>query len=141
MEKFGIHLLMLFHVYLVPQFKSRCSKALIERLTIENVVDVLQLARLSNEPDLHLKCLEILQVIDESELKRRSVGKNKTCIFSVKGCGNSSNSILPSANYLLQPVKFHFADDSMDDIGLEDFMMAEQLSLVFTKEIVILLIE
>lgn len=95
MEKFGIHLLALSHVYLVPQLKSRCSKALIERLTIENVVDVLQLARLCDAPDLYLKCvklvsnsfkavektegwkflqtndpfleLEILQVIDESE--------------------------------------------------------------------------
>lgn len=106
MEKFGIHLLALSHVYLVPQLKSRCSKALIERLTIENVVDVLQLARLCDAPDLYLKCvklvsnsfkavektegwkflqtndpfleLEILQVIDESEsLRKRSRKRRK----------------------------------------------------------------
>ncbi|CAH1423246.1 unnamed protein product [Lactuca virosa] len=105
MEKFGIHLLALSHVYLVPQLKSRCSKALIERLTIENVVDVLQLARLCDAPDLYLKCvklvskgfkavektegwkflqtndpfleLEILQVIDESESLRKRNRKRR----------------------------------------------------------------
>ncbi|CAI9272557.1 unnamed protein product [Lactuca saligna] len=150
MEKFGIHLLALFHVYQVPQLKSCCSKALIERLTIENLVDVLQLARLCNAPDLHLKCvklvsnsfksvektegwkflhtndpfleLEILQIIDESEsLRKRSKKRKKEqnfylqlseamdclehiCTEGAKGCGISSNSIIPSANYLIQPM-------------------------------------
>lgn len=73
------------------------------RLTIENVVDVLQLARLCDAPDLYLKCmnlvysnfksventegwkfvsyhdplleLEILQFIDEKELVCFGVGK------------------------------------------------------------------
>lgn len=60
LEKFGIHLLALSHVYMVPQLKTRCTKALIERLTIENVVDVLQLARLCDAPDLYLKCMKLI---------------------------------------------------------------------------------
>ncbi|KAJ0755175.1 putative chromatin remodeling & transcription regulator BTB-POZ family [Helianthus annuus] len=99
MEKYGIHLLALSHVYLVPKLKSQCTKELIQRLTIENVVDVLQLARLCDAPDLYLKCmklvsnkfkaveetegwkflqnhdpffeLEILQFIDETESRRK----------------------------------------------------------------------
>ncbi|XP_059657225.1 BTB/POZ and TAZ domain-containing protein 1-like [Cornus florida] len=99
MEKYGIHLLALSHVYLVPHLKQRCTKGLIQRLTIENVVDVLQLARLCDAPDLYLKCmklvnnsfkaveetegwkflqnhdplleLEVLQFIDETELRRK----------------------------------------------------------------------
>ncbi|KAI7748846.1 hypothetical protein M8C21_024933, partial [Ambrosia artemisiifolia] len=99
MEKYGVHLLALSHVYLVPRLKSQCTKALIERLTIDNVVDTLQLARLCDAPDLYLKCmklvsksfnsvektegwkfvqnhdpfleLEILQFIDETESRRK----------------------------------------------------------------------
>ncbi|GMJ05847.1 BTB and TAZ domain protein 1 [Hibiscus trionum] len=58
MEKYGIHLLVLSHVYLVPQLKQRCTRGVGERLTVENVVDVLQLARLCDAPDLYLKCLK-----------------------------------------------------------------------------------
>ncbi|KAI3802531.1 hypothetical protein L1987_30664 [Smallanthus sonchifolius] len=60
MEKFGIHLLALAHVYLVPQLKTQCTKALIGRLTVESVVDVLQLARLCDAPDLYLKCMKVI---------------------------------------------------------------------------------
>lgn len=105
MAKYGIHLLALSHVYLVPQLKSRCTKALIERLTIENVTDVLQLAKLCDAPDLYLKCmklvsksfkaveqtegwkflqnndpfleLEILQFIDEAETRKKSCMKHR----------------------------------------------------------------
>ncbi|KAD4585624.1 hypothetical protein R6Q59_035839 [Mikania micrantha] len=104
LKKYGIHLLALAHVYLVPQLKAQCTKALIGRLTIENVVDVLQLARLCDAPDLHLKCmklisnrfksveqtegwkflqnndpyleLEILKFIDEVESRRKSTRKH-----------------------------------------------------------------
>ncbi|KAJ0587066.1 putative chromatin remodeling & transcription regulator BTB-POZ family [Helianthus annuus] len=104
MEKFGIHLLALAHVYLVPQLKAQCTKALIGRLTVENVVDILQLARLCDAPDLYLKCmkvisnrfksveeteawkflqnndpfleLEILKFIDEVESRRKSTRKH-----------------------------------------------------------------
>lgn len=60
LKKYAIHLLALSHVYLVPQLKQRCTRALAEHLTIENVVDVLQLARLCDAPDLHLKCMNML---------------------------------------------------------------------------------
>ncbi|XP_071733357.1 BTB/POZ and TAZ domain-containing protein 1-like [Rutidosis leptorrhynchoides] len=104
MESFGIHLLALAHVYLVPTLKMKCTKFLIRRLTIENVVDDLQLARLCDAPDLYLKCmklisnrfksvketegwkflhnndpfleLEILKFIDETESRRKSTRKH-----------------------------------------------------------------
>lgn len=60
MEKYGIHLLALSHVYLVPQLKQRCTRELSRRLNTENVLDVLQLARLCDAPDLYLKCMKML---------------------------------------------------------------------------------
>ncbi|XP_065866485.1 BTB/POZ and TAZ domain-containing protein 1-like [Euphorbia lathyris] len=54
------HLLALSHVYLVPQLKERCIKDMSQRLTVENVVDVLQLARLCDAPDLYLKCMKLI---------------------------------------------------------------------------------
>lgn len=60
LEKHGIHLLALSHVYMVPQLKAMCTKDLAQRLTIESVVDVLQLARLCNAPDLYLKCMKFV---------------------------------------------------------------------------------
>ncbi|KAK1387684.1 hypothetical protein POM88_015862 [Heracleum sosnowskyi] len=48
------------HVYLVPQLKQRCTKALAQELTIENVVDVLQLAKLCDAPGLYLKCMKLV---------------------------------------------------------------------------------
>ncbi|KAK7330577.1 hypothetical protein VNO77_24772 [Canavalia gladiata] len=60
MDKYGMHLLALSHVYLVPQLKQRCIKGLAQRLTTENVVDVLQLARLCDAPDLYLRCMMLL---------------------------------------------------------------------------------
>ncbi|XP_059300015.1 BTB/POZ and TAZ domain-containing protein 1-like [Lycium ferocissimum] len=61
MKKHGIHLLALSHVYLVPVLKHRCTKALAEQLTTENIVDMLQLARLCDAPDLYLKCMKFLR--------------------------------------------------------------------------------
>ncbi|KAL7115423.1 hypothetical protein ACP275_04G183300 [Erythranthe tilingii] len=60
MEKYGIHLLALSHVYMVPQLKQRCAKGLAQHMTVENVVDVLQLSRLFDVPDLYLKCMKFL---------------------------------------------------------------------------------
>lgn len=122
MEKYGMHLLALSHVYLVPQLKSRCTKALIERLTIENVTDVLQLAKLCDAPDLYLKCmklvsksfkaveetegwkflqnndpfleLEILQFIDEAETVRTT---NLVCLVILR----SSKLARLTADYLI----------------------------------------
>ncbi|XP_017250264.2 BTB/POZ and TAZ domain-containing protein 1 [Daucus carota subsp. sativus] len=105
MEKFGIHLLALSHVYLVPKLKRRCTKALAQQLTVENVVDVLQLTRLCDAPDLYFKSmklidenfkavehtegwqflqqndpfleLEILQFIEEAELRKKNTKKHR----------------------------------------------------------------
>ncbi|KFK25757.1 hypothetical protein AALP_AA8G155500 [Arabis alpina] len=99
MEKYGIHLLALSHVYMVAKLKQRCTKGVGEIVTVENVVDVLQLARLCDAPDLCLKCmrlihskfktveqtegwkfiqehdpfleLDILQFIDDAELRKK----------------------------------------------------------------------
>ncbi|XP_023001280.1 BTB/POZ and TAZ domain-containing protein 1-like [Cucurbita maxima] len=60
LEKHGIHLLALSHVYMVPQLKAMCTKDLAQRLTIESVVDVLKLARLCNASDLYLKCMKFV---------------------------------------------------------------------------------
>jgi hypothetical protein len=90
---------------LVPQLKQRCTKDLAQRLTIEKVVDVLQLARLFDAPDLYLKCmklvykhfkaveategwkfvqdhdpwleLDILQFIDETESRKKRTRKHR----------------------------------------------------------------
>ncbi|CAJ1974995.1 unnamed protein product [Sphenostylis stenocarpa] len=71
MDKYGMHLLALSHVYLVTQLKQRCIKGLSERVNTENVVDVLQLARLCDAPDLYLKCVKHLtnhfKVVKETE--------------------------------------------------------------------------
>ncbi|XP_022137707.1 BTB/POZ and TAZ domain-containing protein 1-like [Momordica charantia] len=99
LRKYGIHLLALSHVYLVPHLKQRCSKQLARQLTIDSVVDILQLARMCDAPDLSLSCmkmvsshfkavektegwkflqehdpwleLQILQFMDESELRKK----------------------------------------------------------------------
>ncbi|PON85246.1 Voltage dependent potassium channel [Trema orientale] len=111
LEKYGIHLLALSHVYLVPQLKQECRKDLGQRLTVENVVDVLQLARLCDAPDLYLKCmklvsnhfkaveategwkflqdhdpwleLEILQFIDEAEKRKKRTRRHREaqCLY------------------------------------------------------------
>ncbi|KAG8362732.1 hypothetical protein BUALT_BualtUnG0046000 [Buddleja alternifolia] len=71
MEKYGIHLLALSHVYSVQQLKQRCTRGLVQRLTIDNVVDMLQLARLCDAPDLYLKCMRLLsdnfKAVEETE--------------------------------------------------------------------------
>lgn len=71
MEKYGIHLLALSHVYSVQQLKQICTKGLAKRLNVENVVDVLQLARLCDAPDLYLKCIRLLssnyKAVEETE--------------------------------------------------------------------------
>ncbi|KAL5544032.1 hypothetical protein UlMin_007816 [Ulmus minor] len=111
LEKYGIHLLALSHVYLVPELKQMCKKDLGQRLTTENVVDVLQLARLCDAPDLYLKCmklvslhfkavestegwkflqehdpwleLEILQFMDETEKRKKKTRRHREaqCLY------------------------------------------------------------
>ncbi|KAL3628929.1 hypothetical protein CASFOL_027975 [Castilleja foliolosa] len=105
MEKYGIHLLALSHVYAVQPLKRRCTSGLGKTLSVENVVDMLQLARLCDAPDLYLRCmkllsnhfgaveetegwkflqandpyleLEILQSIDESELMKKRTKRHR----------------------------------------------------------------
>ncbi|PIN18300.1 CREB binding protein/P300 [Handroanthus impetiginosus] len=105
MQKYGIHLLALSHVYLVPHLKQRCTRGLAKQLTIENVVDSLQLARLCDAPDLYIKCmkllsdnfkaveeteawkflqnhdpyleLEVLQFIDEAEMRKKRTRRHR----------------------------------------------------------------
>lgn len=71
MEQYGIHLLALSHVYSVPLLKRTCARGLAKRLSVENVVDVLQLARLCDAPDLYLKCMKLVQIkfksVEETE--------------------------------------------------------------------------
>ncbi|CAI0405561.1 unnamed protein product [Linum tenue] len=57
MEEFVVHLLVLSHVFVVPELKQICIESL-ERgfLTTENVVDILQLALLCDAPRLSLFC-------------------------------------------------------------------------------------
>ncbi|KAG5393052.1 hypothetical protein IGI04_023015 [Brassica rapa subsp. trilocularis] len=61
LEKYGIHLLALSHVYMVANLKQRCSRGVVDGLTAENVVDVLQLARLCDAPDVCLKSMRLIQ--------------------------------------------------------------------------------
>ncbi|KAJ8752020.1 hypothetical protein K2173_001046 [Erythroxylum novogranatense] len=105
LEKFGIHLLALSHVFVIPQLKHRCVKYIGQQLTIEKVVDVLKLASLCDAPDLYVKCmklisssfesvqktqgwkflqehdpqfeLEILQLIDESESRKKRTRRHR----------------------------------------------------------------
>uniref|UniRef100_A0A7C9DFK2 Histone acetyltransferase n=1 Tax=Opuntia streptacantha TaxID=393608 RepID=A0A7C9DFK2_OPUST len=105
LKKYGIHLLVLSHVFSVPKLKQRCTKGLTELLTVENVVDVLQLARLCDTAELFLKGmkfvgrklravqktegwkfiqkhdpwleLEILQFIEEDEMRKKRSRRQK----------------------------------------------------------------
>ncbi|KAL2348318.1 hypothetical protein Fmac_002318 [Flemingia macrophylla] len=57
MDEYVLHLLVLSHVYVVPHLKSECEQKLeLGLLTIDNVVDVFQLALLCDAPRLSLIC-------------------------------------------------------------------------------------
>ncbi|KAF3781994.1 BTB/POZ and TAZ domain-containing protein 1 [Nymphaea thermarum] len=60
MKKYGFHLLVLAHAFSLPTLKRACIRALAESLTVANVVDVMQLARLCDAPHLYLKCLKLI---------------------------------------------------------------------------------
>ncbi|XP_010932270.1 BTB/POZ and TAZ domain-containing protein 1 [Elaeis guineensis] len=60
MEKYGLHLLVLSHVFQVGWLKRACEAGLARRLTAEGVVDVLQLARECDAPGLYLRCMKLL---------------------------------------------------------------------------------
>ncbi|CAM8919169.1 unnamed protein product [Rhodiola kirilowii] len=60
MDKYGIHLLALSHVFLIPQLKQSVAKGLAKTLMKENVVDVLELAKLCDAPDISLICMKLI---------------------------------------------------------------------------------
>ncbi|CAM8981010.1 unnamed protein product [Rhodiola kirilowii] len=70
-DKYGVHLLVLSHVYMIPTLKQRCVKALADLLTTEDVVDKLKLARLCDAPQLYLKCMKMVahqfKAVDKTE--------------------------------------------------------------------------
>ncbi|RDX99821.1 BTB/POZ and TAZ domain-containing protein 4, partial [Mucuna pruriens] len=72
MDEFVLHLLVLSHVYMVPHLKRECEENLESGLlTIDNVVDVFQLALLCDAARLslicHRKVLKNFKVVSESE--------------------------------------------------------------------------
>ncbi|RWR96986.1 BTB/POZ and TAZ domain-containing protein 1-like protein [Cinnamomum micranthum f. kanehirae] len=60
MERHGIQLLVLSHVYQVRELKRACEVGLAGKLTAENVVDVLQLARECDAPYLSIRCMKFI---------------------------------------------------------------------------------
>ncbi|CAM6097270.1 unnamed protein product [Calypogeia fissa] len=61
MEDFVMQLLVLAHTYRVPSLKRICTQEFEQGLlTKENVVDVLQMARLCDAPRLHLLCYRMI---------------------------------------------------------------------------------
>lgn len=57
MKEFVLHLLVLSHGFVVPHLKRVCEKRLeLDFLTIDNLVDVFQLALLCDAPRLSLIC-------------------------------------------------------------------------------------
>lgn len=72
MEEFVLQLLVLSHVYVVPHLKRECEQKLeLGLLTIDNVVDVFQLALLCDAPRLSLIChrriLKNFKAVSETE--------------------------------------------------------------------------
>ncbi|KAG5061251.1 hypothetical protein JHK87_002280 [Glycine soja] len=72
MDEFVLPLLVLSHVYVVPHLKRECEQKLeLSLLTIDNVVDVFQLALLCDAPRLslicHRKVLKNFKVVSETE--------------------------------------------------------------------------
>ncbi|KAF7828623.1 BTB/POZ and TAZ domain-containing protein 4 [Senna tora] len=71
-KKFVLHLLVLSHAYVVPHLKRECEQILeLDFLTIDNVIDVFQLALLCDAPRLslicHRKILKSFKAVSESE--------------------------------------------------------------------------
>lgn len=72
MEDYVLHLLVLSHVFAVPQLKRECEHQLEQGLlTTENVVDIFQLALLCDAPRLGLIChrmiLRNIKAVSETE--------------------------------------------------------------------------
>ncbi|PKA54638.1 BTB/POZ and TAZ domain-containing protein 1 [Apostasia shenzhenica] len=61
MERCGVQLLVLSHVYQVRWLKRACEEGLAARLTPEAVVDVLQLARQCDAAWLRVRCMKLIE--------------------------------------------------------------------------------
>jgi hypothetical protein len=59
-ERYGIHLLALSHVYQVSWLKRKCEITLATLLTTETILDMLQLSRLCDAQRLHLRCMKFI---------------------------------------------------------------------------------
>lgn len=59
-EKYAVHMLVLAHAHQVPWLKRWCQGVIGARLTPDTVVDVLQLAKLCDAPQLYLRCTRLL---------------------------------------------------------------------------------
>ena len=61
MEKYALYLLVLSHAYVVTFIKNLCTQELEKGLlTVENVIDVFQLARLCDAPRLKVICFRLI---------------------------------------------------------------------------------
>jgi hypothetical protein len=61
MEKYALHLLVLSHAYAVNFIKNLCTHELERRfLTVDNVIDVFQLAKLCDAPRLKVICFRLI---------------------------------------------------------------------------------
>ncbi|KAJ4965387.1 hypothetical protein NE237_017236 [Protea cynaroides] len=58
MNKYGLHLLVLSHAFVVPHLKKECERRL--ELTTENVVDIFQLSLMCDAPRLSLFCHRLI---------------------------------------------------------------------------------
>ncbi|KAG0558597.1 hypothetical protein KC19_10G040700 [Ceratodon purpureus] len=73
MEEFALHLLVLAHAYVVPSLKRVCTDSYENGLlNSDNVVDVLQVARLCDASRLHLLCLR--RIVSDFKAVSRSDG-------------------------------------------------------------------
>lgn len=59
-ERYGIHLLVMSHVYQVSWLKRKCETTLSTLLTTETILDLLQLSRLCDAQRLHMRCLRFI---------------------------------------------------------------------------------
>lgn len=60
MDKYGMHLLVLSHVYRVAGMKRASERGLARLLTADNVVDLLELAGECDAPWLAIQCMKVV---------------------------------------------------------------------------------
>ena len=107
MKKFVLHLMVLSHAYSVPSLKRICIDFLEQDyLTRENVIDVLQLARSCNAPQLSFICVRMvvkdLKTISSTEgwkvMKRANPALEQELVESVVEADSVSQFLIFVAN-------------------------------------------